>query len=306
MTGHAAMSTETIDICICTYRRAHLADTLRTVFAQTLPEGLTLRAIVADNDGEPSARAMVEDLAREAPFPVQYVHAPERNISIARNACLDHATGDWAAFIDDDETAPPDWIATLWQAARTESLNVVFGPAIAQYPDGTPEWIRAGDYHTNRVPVHDGTVSTGHTCNVLMRWANSPIAGERFLLENGRTGGEDVEFFFRLTRMGMRLGNCDAAEVFETTGENRLTYPWIRQRRFAAGQFHGAYARDPGAGLGPRLALLAGSGVKLVISMGAALATAWTRTRHRQWVIRGCFHAGVCAAALGIAQAELY
>lgn len=306
MSGHVGMSTETIDICICTYRRAHLADTLRTVLAQTLPEGLALRVIVADNDGQPSARAMVEDLAREAPFPVQYVHAPERNISIARNACLDHATGDWAAFIDDDETAPPDWIATLWQAARAERLDVVFGPVIAEYPDETPAWIREGDYHSSHVPVHDGTVSTGHSGNVLMRWAGNPIARERFRLENGRTGGEDVEFFFRLSRAGHRLGNCDAARLYETPAVTRLTYPWIRQRRFAAGQFHGAYAPAPKAGHRQRLKLLLGSGTKFAISMGAALIMAWNMGTHRRWIIRASFHAGVCSAAMGGAQAELY
>jgi hypothetical protein len=34
-----------------------------------------------------------------------YVHAPARNISIARNACLDAADAPLIAFIDDDETA---------------------------------------------------------------------------------------------------------------------------------------------------------------------------------------------------------
>ncbi|MEO1495094.1 MAG: glycosyltransferase family 2 protein, partial [Pseudomonadota bacterium] len=230
---------ETVDICICTYRRDHLAETLQTVLAQDLPEGLTARIIVADNDIEPSAQMVVEAATEGAPIPVTYVHAPARNISIARNACLDAATGDWVAFIDDDEIAPPDWIATLWQAARDTGADVMFGPAIAIYPAGTPDWIVAEDYHTNRVPMHDGQVSTGHTCNVLMRWHGSVIAGERYRLENGRTGGEDVEFFFRLSRLGFVMGNCDAAAVSEHTGAGRLSYRWLRQRKFAAGQFHG-------------------------------------------------------------------
>ena len=298
------MTAESIDICICTYRRAHLADTLRTIFAQKTPPELALRVIVADNDTEPSARTLVEDLARDAPFAVVYVHAPERNISIARNACLDNAQGDWAAFIDDDEIAPPDWIATLWQAARADNLDVVFGPVIAEYPEETPSWIREGDYHSSHVPVHGGTVSTGHSGNVLMRWTGSPIANERFRLESGRTGGEDVEFFFRLSRTGQRLGNCNAARLYEIPSVARLTYSWIRQRRFAAGQFHGAYSKT--SSLFQRLALLASSGAKLVLSITAAAALFWNRPAHRRWVARGCFHAGVCAAVMGIGQVELY
>lgn len=297
---------ETVDICICTYRREHLADTLQTVFAQNLPPELSVRVIVADNDKEPSAKALVEGLAGEAPFPVTYVHAPERNISIARNACLDHADGDWLAFIDDDETAPQDWIATLWQTARDEGLDVVFGPVIANYPDDTPTWIRQGDYHSSYVPVHRGRVATGQSGNVLMRWRASLIRHERFLLEKGRTGGEDVEFFFRLSHAGHRLGTSDAARLHETPATSRLTYSWIRRRRFAAGQFHGAHARPVDSGTSARLMLLASSGTKTVICLVAAVLLVWNGEAHRRWVVRSCFHAGVFAAVLGIGQAELY
>lgn len=305
MTETSAVA-ETADICICTYRRAHLADTLRTVFAQDLPSGLKIRVIVADNDGEPSAKALVEDMARDAPCPVRYVHAPERNISIARNACLDHADGDWLAFIDDDETAPPDWISTLWQTAHSEGLDVVFGPVVAIYPEDTPEWIRLGDYHSSYVPVHRGKVSTGQSGNVLMRWVASPIRQERFLLEKGRTGGEDVEFFFRLSRAGLCLGASDAARLTETPARQRLNYTWIRQRRFAAGQFHGAHSQAPDSGFGPRLKLIIGSSFKMLFCLVRAGLQIWDMNTHRHWVIRGYFHAGVCAAALGIGQAELY
>lgn len=297
---------ETVDICICTYRRDHLAETLKTVLAQDLPENLTARIIVADNDTEPSARSLVETAGAGASIPITYVHAPERNISIARNACLDAATADWVSFIDDDEIAPADWIATLWQAARDGGFDVMFGPAISIYPEDTPGWIEAEDYHTNRVPVHAGTVSTGHTCNVLLRWNGTPIAAERFRLENGRTGGEDVEYFFRLSRLGFVLGNCDAAAVSERTTSGRLTYRWLRQRKFAAGQFHGAYTYEHGGTLSQRAGLLARSGVKAVASFAAALVFLWDRRRRNSWAIRGWLHAGVCASALGFGLAELY
>jgi len=298
--------TETADICICTYRRDHLAETLRTVLAQDLPEGLAARVIVADNDTEPSAQAVVEAAAEGAAMPVTYVHAPARNISIARNACLDTADGDWLAFIDDDETAPPDWIATLWQAARTQGYDAVFGPVIANYPDNAPGWMRAGDYHSSHVPVHGGRVETGQSGNVLMRWGDGPIRAERFLLEKGRTGGEDVEFFFRLTRLGCRLGAEDAAKLYEEAPPARLSYNWLAGRKFIAGQFHGAHSGPAGAGTGYRIKLLVTAGLKAGFSFVLALGQIWSQPRRIRWALRGWFHAGVCAAALGIGQAERY
>lgn len=297
---------EAITVCVCTYRRAHLAETLATVLAQEVPNGLTFSVVVADNDTTPSARSVVEAAAAGTAIPVRYLHAPERNISIARNACLDAADGDWVAFIDDDEVAPPHWLATLWKTARAEGRDVVFGPAYARYPDGTPDWIRADDHLSSHVPVHGGQVRTGQTSNVLMRWRSSPIRAERFLLEKGRTGGEDVEFFFRLSRLGHRLGVTPKAALYETPGENRLDFRWLRRRRFVTGQFHGAHSGPVPRSLRYDGVLLATAAAKAgYCFLRAALAVAAVRPRNR-WALRGWFHLGVCAAILGIAQADQY
>ncbi len=84
-----------------------------------VPERARLRVIVADNDAEPSARALVEGLRPEMPFDILYVHCPHSNISIARNCCLDNSTGDFLAFLDDDETVSGDWLTRLLETART-------------------------------------------------------------------------------------------------------------------------------------------------------------------------------------------
>jgi succinoglycan biosynthesis protein ExoM len=99
-------STLSIDVLICTFRRASIRDTLDSIALQDVPGHVCLRVVVADNDETPSAQDLITGLANRYPHPLHYLHAPARNISIARNACLDHATADWVAFIDDDETAP--------------------------------------------------------------------------------------------------------------------------------------------------------------------------------------------------------
>lgn len=297
---------ESVDICVCTYRRPGIAETLRSLFAQEA-KGLALRVIVADNDGAPSAKARVEALAREAPFPVLYIHAPERNISVARNACLDAATAEWLAFIDDDETAPPGWIAALHAAATADRLDVVFGPVIARYPEDAPDWIREGDYLSSRAPVQpNGELRTGHSGNVLIRWAGGACRRERFLLSKGRTGGEDVEFFFRLSRMGLSLGVAEAA-AYEDAPPARLDYRWIRRRRFLAGQFHGAHSEPAEGSRGLyRARLIAGSGLKAGYCALRALLGAFRPAERRRWTIRAALHLGVCAGAFGIGETEQY
>ncbi|TIX15341.1 MAG: glycosyltransferase, partial [Mesorhizobium sp.] len=84
-----AAKTRSIDICVCTFRRPELADTLRSIAAMDRPAGFEIGVVVADNDDQPSAQALVKALAQELKLPIRYRHAPARNISIARNACLD-------------------------------------------------------------------------------------------------------------------------------------------------------------------------------------------------------------------------
>lgn len=126
-------NSKTVDIGICTYRRPALVATLLSLFELEVPEGVTVRLIVADNDEEPSAKASVDRLRETSPFEIAYVHCPKSNISIARNACLSESRADYLAFIDDDETAPPHWLAALMEKAGETGADVVLGPVTAVY-----------------------------------------------------------------------------------------------------------------------------------------------------------------------------
>ena len=274
-----------IAVCICTYRRDSVVDAIRSVAAQGLPDGLGIRIVVADNDDLPSARERV--LGAGSEVAVTYVHAPARNISVARNACLAAAREDYIAFMDDDETAPPDWIANLWACIGRTEADAVFGPARAVYPAGTPDWIRQNDFLSNLPQERSGVVETGHTCNVLMRRSDL-----RFRVDLGRSGGEDTDYFFRLRRRGFRFAICETASVYEAADPRRLRLGWLIERRFAEGRHYGAAAVQ-----GP-MRLLAGSMAKATYSTLRALPHLINPPGLAFWGLRAVFHAGLCAGAL--------
>lgn len=283
-----------IAVCICTYRRDSVVDAIRSVAAQTVPDGVGLRIIVADNDDLPSARARV--LGAGVDVPVIYVHAPARNISVARNACLDAAQEDYIAFMDDDETAPSDWIANLWACVEQTGAEAVFGPARAIYPAGTPDWITQNDFLSNLPQERSGTIETGHTCNVLMRRSDL-----RFRIDLGRSGGEDTDYFFRLNRGGFRFAICPAAIVYEAADPRRLRLGWLIERRFAEGRHYGAaVVRGP-------IRLVTGSVAKVIYAGLRALPHIVNPPGLAFWGLRAVFHAGVCAGALrGASGREAY
>jgi succinoglycan biosynthesis protein ExoM len=295
---------EVIELCLCTFRRPQLGAALSSMMAQRLPPGVVLRITVADNDATPSALAVVERAAvaaragSGAGWPVRYIHAPYRNISVARNACLDAAEGDWIAFIDDDETAPPDWLARLLAAARAGSFDAVFGPAVAVYPDGTPGWIRAYDHHSNRPVTRGGVVQTGHTCNALMRWRDPAVRVLRFAEDKGRTGGEDTDFFHRLWRCGARLGIAPDAPVHEAVERGRLSLRWLGRRKFNAGQAFGENLIARTGRLGRAAATLASLGKTTLCVTVAGLCLPFAGPRNF-WALRGVLHLGAVTALLG-------
>lgn len=291
-----------IDLCLCTFRRPQVTDTLRSVAQADLPRGASLRVIVIDNDDTPSAREVVESTAKETGLDVLYRHVPGANISIARNGGLDAATGDWIAFLDDDEIVEPDWLTALTDQAEATGADAVFGHSRAIYGPQTPDWMVEGDFHSQFAAPRGDVVETGHTCNALLRWGDAPWRAERFEIARGRSGGEDTEFFFRLRNMGARYAIADQSIVREEVPAPRLSLSWLMRRRYRIGQSYAAVVQSPAA----RLRLFATAAVKSVYCYLRALSAWPNMARRAFWLMRGTMHAGVCAGCLRLRQSVLY
>jgi len=291
-----------IDVCICTFRRSFVTETLQSVERAQTPPGVEVRVIVIDNDETPSAENLVSAAAATMSRPVHYIHAPAANISIARNAGLDAANGDWIAFLDDDELADPEWLVALVARQNETGADAVFGHSRANYGSDAPAWIVEGDFHSQFAAPRGGVVQTGHTCNALLRWGDTPWRGERFELERGRAGGEDTEFFFRLHRIGARYAIADDSIVREDVPPARLQLSWLLRRRYRIGQSYAVSATM----LTERLGLFSFAAVKASYCLFRAGLAVPNPEKRAFWLLRGTMHAGVCAGCLKLRQAVLY
>jgi len=63
----------------------------------------TYSIVVADNDQLQSARPVVLEFRSASPIPVTYCAEPQQNIALTRNRAIANASGDYIAFVDDDE-----------------------------------------------------------------------------------------------------------------------------------------------------------------------------------------------------------
>lgn len=305
MTARPDPTVTCIDICICTFRRPHVAETLKSIAVQAIPASWRLRVIVADNDEVQSARKMVETAARQYGIPLAYVHAPARNISRARNACLDAATAPFIAFIDDDELASPGWLSALMKEMENSGADAVLGPVRAIYRPECPAWIREADFHSTAPTWVNGKIASGATGNVLMKRAS--IQGLRFREDLGRCGGEDTAFFREMTSAGGRLAFAPDALATELVPKERESFGWLLRRRFRYGQTHGLMLLESTHETTLRRAGGAvAAALKAVFCIGMAALHAPRRPRGRFWFLRGALHAGVTCRLLGKREGQQY
>ena len=294
-----------VDIGICTYRRPAVVATLKSLFEMDIPQGASLRLIVADNDVEPSAQASIDELRGTSPFEITYVHCPKSNISIARNACLSACDADYLAFIDDDETAPKEWLSELLATARDTGAEAVLGPVTAIYSFKAPDWMRKGDFHSTFPVWVGGNIITGYTCNTLLRMDAPSVKGRRFALSLGQSGGEDTHFFSHMYAAGGRIAFAEKARLSEPVPETRASLMWLAKRRFRSGQTHGRLLAEqkPGA---HRIAQVAIAGSKVVICAGFALLACFDPVRRNRQLLRTALHMGSVSGACGVREIRQY
>ncbi|UUL82383.1 glycosyltransferase [Sphingomonas qomolangmaensis] len=304
MPDHAMVVTDrliasAVTICMCTFRRPAAFDALRSFekLAGIPPNAVEL--VVVDNDETDVLRAKFEAVAQCYPYPLRYIHAPAQNISIARNAALNATTTRWLAFIDDDETADPNWLSALLE--YRDQAETVIGQCIAVYGLDLPVWTARCDFHSNRI---QGDATNAYTSNALLDMDFVRRHGLRFRVELGRTGGEDSIFFRQMKEAGGRIIYCPQAVVYEPVPQTRATMTWVRRRMYRAGQTHGLLCREFDPKAYRNLWLTAGA--KMVVSAAMVLITVPGSTPSRRWFARTMLHAGAARYRLKPAMLEEY
>jgi len=294
-----------VEICVCTYKRPQIRQTLESLAAQELPDGVSASVLVVDNDDTPSAGEIVADVAAAAPIPMRMVHCPGANISIARNGALEHAAARLIAFIDDAEVATPGWLRALLCEMDRVAAAAALGPVSAIYQPEAPRWMRALDIHSTKPVWVRGEIRTGYTCNALIDRDAPGVEELRFDPALGRTGGEDTAYFSALVEAGGRISYADDAVVYEEVTAERLTTRWLLRRRFRMGQTHGRLLRGSGGPL-RRLGQFSLAAAKLSYCLAAAGLGAFVSTRGRGALLRGVLHAGVMGGLIGVRELQLY
>jgi len=291
-------STLSVTVSVLTYRRPELLVTaLRSIEDRIDSDRRSDRSwhlkelLVVDNDDRPSAHPAVEQLAdNNFALPLRYVHEPAPGLSAARNRALDEATTDILVFMDDDETAGPQWPDGLIEMMMRTDANLVGGPVRTVFSHQPPTWAATGLF--DRAEPMDGARQHWlRSGNLAIDLTSVNELGLRFDPRFGTTGGEDVAFSREAERLGLTLRWCHGAPVTEQVGPERTTIRWVskRERVSTANWVRAELLQQQyqGLGHGLRHRLLIASRGSFRLLQGMATVLAGLGTLHSGRAVKG-------------------
>ncbi len=291
-------------VCIATFRRpGGLARLLGSLALQQgdVPD---FEVLVVDNDAAASAAQVCEDF--QETLRLRYVVEPVRGIALARNRAVASSDGRFLAFIDDDNEAAPNWLASLHRVAEAQEADAVFGPIVFRFAEEPPAWIRQCGF------FEYPEIATGapvpwywtRTSNAYVRRASLPDPTTPFDASLALVGGEDVDLFARMIDRGARLVAAADARVYEYRDASRTTVRWLARRSFRNGgtAAHVTWRRVRGYQRLCCAARAMGASARSLLQAAARLGHSRSATLHH--ALKSIESLGKAAWAVGIVYPE--
>lgn len=290
-------TTTLITVCVCTYKRPQfLQRLLENLFDQKSDNIFTYSIVVVDNDFERSAETIVSCFKNKTKQPVNYFNEPRQSISHARNKAVEKATGDFIAFIDDDEFPENTWLLNLYKTLIAYKADGVMGPVIPHFETQPPQWVIRSRLLERRRFVTGTVLKPGdmRTGNVLLAKRIFSDDQTPFDPRFGRTGGEDSYFFRRMYAKGYTFVWCDEAQAYETVPPERYKRGYFLKRALlrGVGEAHS----------GSTTAIDAFKSLTAFILYTLALPSLFLAGHHlfMKYLVKDCDHIGKLLALCGI------
>ena len=221
-------------VTVCTLKRPQMLEKcLNSIAGQIVPDGWQFCLVVVENTPDNASEKIALKVKAQTGVDLTYMNEPNRGIPQARNRAMAQAlmlNADWIAFIDDDETAEPGWLAAYCTAADQYDAQILRGPVNLAYPPQTPDW-----YPKLSKPVEEtGSSEVMFSTSNLMisQHLISPLGyGLKFNEDMRFTGGSDWEFCSKAVKCGAKAITVSNAVVIDEVVGNRITLKWLLQRQ---------------------------------------------------------------------------
>ncbi len=210
------MQDQRVSVVIATYKRdGFLAEALASLANQTLP---VHEVVVVDDGGSGSARQVVERFGPR----FRYFWQPNGGMQSARNYGVQESTGDWIAFLDDDDLWELDRNGLVAELISTNQVNLIAGDFRKFSSDGLKRESVFAEFSHHTPGFWDGIPrSAGQKFSIIGSFPSTrllpvyPFWPSTLVMQRGlftQLGGwdvslrgakaEDIDFAFRAIKAG--------------------------------------------------------------------------------------------------------
>ncbi len=228
------MAAPTVSIAIPTYNRAAMLRNILTCMTRQQTDGaFTFEVLVIDDASTDETAAVVREISRTSPVPIQYILEQGRGYTRVLNTSVDRFRGEWLAFFDDDQMTDTTWLKQLMAVAVEQNVDMVGGPVLLDLPESvlagigpvcrdlygeSPE-VRNPELFTETPPLPSGG-------NRLVRRRVFEQIGS--FDETMLTGGCDRDFLLRAVAAGVSTGWASGAAGVHLIAPERISYKHIK------------------------------------------------------------------------------
>lgn len=222
-----------LDVVICTHNRAaSLATVLSRLALQQPADRMTWSILVVDNASSDNSLAVAETYAQSLSVELRCVSEPVLGLTHARRRGVLETTGDWVAFVDDDNFLEPGWVEAIidgicmWPDAggiggrvrlrwETEPVSAVadFGFCFAEQDHGDEPIELESLVGAGMVLKREALIRSG--------WLDKPLLDDRVGVK--LLSGGDVEMALRVRAAGYSLYYQPSALMEHNMPSHRAT-----------------------------------------------------------------------------------
>jgi len=249
-------------VALCTHNHSdRLTRTLADLLHLRVPEA-PWELLFIDNA---SRDATPDILARQAwpvGWQVRVVQEERLGLSNARNRAIREAQGQYLIFLDDDETADPDWLCAFERLIAAHSPDAFGGRIEVLFEGSRPAWLTdellgfLGQLrHADAIiPLTERSTSF-YGGNFGFRRAVCDTVGD-FDAMLGRkgtdnTGGEEVDFYRRLLDAGFKVWWTPEAAIHHRIQADKLDRRYFLDLHYRQGRMEGHRRRGAASRLPP-------------------------------------------------------
>lgn len=233
---------KSVAIACCTYKRPLKLKYLLESIVKIKKPDVPVTILIVDNDIEQSAKPVVDEFLDK--LKIHYVVEENKGLSNARNRALQSAIElgvTHFAFVDDDETVDESWLVNhIDFYNKFENIYISNGVVYSIFKENAPDYIKKCTIFAPYVCNELGKIKK--TCpsnNVFMPVDVIKDNKVCFSTEFNFSGGEDTDFFSRLTALGFNIGWNYNAKVYEIVDDSRANFKWILKRAYNNGLITG-------------------------------------------------------------------